>query len=168
MHIRAERPTDRPHIHRTNEAAFGSPAEATLVDVLREEVPDVISLVAEDDGEVVGHIMFSPVRVDGARDIRAMGLAPMAVMPERQRAGIGSALVRAGLAACTRRGVEAVFVVGHPPYYPRFGFTRASTFGIACEFEVPDDAFMAIELISGALREIAGTVYFHDAFRNVT
>jgi len=166
MRIRAERPTDIPDVHRINEAAFASRSEAALVDVLREEAPDVISLVAEDDDALVGHIMLSPVRVEAARDIRAMGLAPMAVIPDRQRAGIGSELVRAGLAECARRGVEAVFVVGHPPFYPRFGFTRASIFGIACEFEVDDAAFMAIELVPGALNGITGTVYFHDAFRN--
>ena len=95
-----------------------------------------------------------------------MALAPMAVVPDRQRSGIGSSLVRAGLAACTQCGVEAVFVVGHPTYYPRFGFTRASTLGIACEFAVDDDAFMVVELVPGALRGTTGTVYFHEAFRD--
>ena len=168
VRIRAETVTDIQHIHRVNEAAFGSPVEATLVDALREDVRDAISLVADDAGAVVGHIMFSPVRVEGAPHIRAMGLAPMAVLPDRQRTGIGSALVRAGLAECARRGVEAVFVVGHPPYYPRFGFMPASTFGIACEFDVDDDAFMVIELVANALKETKGTVYFHEAFRNAT
>ena len=94
-----------------------------------------------------------------------MGLAPMAVAPARQRAGIGSALVRDGLARCRRQGVEAVFVVGHPAYYPRFGFSLASGFGITCEFEVPDEAFMALELAPGALRGRTGQVFFHEAFR---
>jgi putative acetyltransferase len=165
MHIRMEEAADIPRIHAVNLAAFESATEATLVDALRVQAVDAISLVAEDDDTIVGHIMFSPVRLTGADDIRTMALAPMAVTPERQRAGIGSALVRTGLAECRRRGVEAVFVVGHPPYYPRFGFTLASSFGIACEFEVPDEAFMAVELVAGALRGKAGTVFFHVAFR---
>jgi putative acetyltransferase len=167
VRIRPEAPTDIPHIHRVNEAAFGSSLEATLVDALREHAADVISLVAEDNGQIVGHVMFSPVRVEGAEGVRSMALAPMAVAPDRQRAGIGSQLVHAGLAECARRGVEAVFVVGHPPYYPRFGFTRASAFGIACEFEVDDDAFMVVEVVPAALKGTTGTVYFHEAFKAV-
>ena len=167
MRIRVEKPNDIPHIYRVNEAAFGSPTEATLVDALREGAADVISLVADEGDEVVGHIMFSPVRLSGAGEIRAMALAPMAVLPERQRVGNGSALVRAGLAECARLGVDAVFVVGHPAYYPRFGFRRASSFGIACEFDVSDEAFMTIELAPGALSGTTGTVYFHEAFRGV-
>ena len=165
MRIRAEIGADIPHIHRVNEAAFDSPTEANLVDALRERAADVTSLVAEDGNEVVGHIMFSPVRITGAPHVCAMALAPMAVIPERQRSGIGSELVRAGLAECTRLGVEAVFVVGHPAFYPRFGFTRASTFAITCEFEVADEAFMAIELVPGVLKGTTGTVCFHDAFK---
>ena len=164
MHIRMEKAADIPRIHAVNLAAFESAAEATFVDALRVQAVDVVSLVAADDGTIVGHIMFSPVRLTGADDLRAMALAPMAVMPERQRAGIGSALARDGLAECRRRGAEAVFVVGHPAYYPRFGFTLASSFGIACEFEVPDEAFMALELAAGALRGKGGTVFYHQAF----
>jgi putative acetyltransferase len=164
MHIRMEQAADIPRIHAVNLAAFESATEPTLVDALRAQAVDAISLVAEDNGTIVGHIMFSPVRLTGADDIRATALAPMAVTPERQRAGIGSALARDGLAECRRRGVEVVFVVGHPQYYPRFGFTLASSFGITCEFEVPDEAFMAVELVAGALRGKAGTVFFHQAF----
>lgn len=167
LRIRAETATDISHIHRVNEAAFGSPAEATLVDALRQQAADVISLVAEDRGEIVGHIMFSPVRVEGAERIRSMALAPMAVTPDRQRVGIGSQLVQAGLAECSRRGVEAVFVVGHPLYYPRFGFARASAVGFACEFDVDDAAFMVVELVPKALNGMTGTVYFHEAFKAV-
>ena len=123
MHVREEAPADIPHVHALNCAAFESSTEARIVDALRGQ-PDVISLVAEEDGHVVGHIMFSPVRLRGADDVRAMALAPMAVAPARQRAGIGSALVRDGLARCRELGVDALFVVGHPEYYPRFGFSR--------------------------------------------
>ena len=158
MHVRSERPADIAGVHAVNLAAFDSPMEANLVDALREQA-DVISIVAEQDGQVLGHILLSPVRLTGAGDLRVMGLAPMAVTPDRQRTGIGSALVREGLAHCQRQGVDAVFVVGHPEYYPRFGFRPASGFGIACEFEVPDEVFMALELKPGALKGRAGRVH---------
>jgi len=164
MHVRAEEPADIPAVHAVNRAAFGSLAEATLVDALRGQA-DVLSLVAEEDGHVVGHIMSSPVRLSGAEDVRAMALAPMAVAPARQRAGIGSALVRDGLVRCREQGVAALFVVGHPEYYPRFGFSRASGFGFTCEFDVPDEVFMALELAPGALRGRTGQVFFNEAFR---
>ena len=164
MHVRSERPADIPHVHALNVAAFDSPTEATLVDALRERA-DVISIVAEQDGHIIGHILFSPVRLTGADDLRAVGLAPMAVALERQRTGIGSALIREGLAHCQRQGVGAVFVVGHPEYYPRFGFRPASGFGITCEFEVPDEVFMAMELAPGALKGRAGRLFYHEAFR---
>ena len=164
MHVRFERPADIPHVQAVNVAAFDSPTEANLVDALREQA-DVISIVAEQDGHILGHILFSPVRLTGADDLRAVALAPMAVAPERQRTGIGSALVREGLAHCQRQGVGAVFVVGHPEYYPRFGFRPASGFGITCEFEVPDEVFMAMELSPGALKGRAGRLFYHEAFR---
>jgi putative acetyltransferase len=165
MHIRSERATDIPAIRALNHTAFQSDTEANLIDALRVQAPEAISLVALEDDHVAGHIMFSSLRLTGAPDLRAMALAPMAVTPERQRAGIGSALVRHGLEECRRRGVDVVFVVGHPAYYPRFGFSLASGFGVTCEFDVPDEAFMALELVSGALRGRAGTVLFHEAFR---
>ena len=129
MRIRREESQDVQQIRAVNVAAFGTDAEATIVDALRSEAAHSVSLVAEDDGQLVGHIMFSPVRIDGAPDLRAMALAPMAVIPLRQRLGIGGALVREGLEECRRAGAGAVFVVGHPSYYPRFGFSPASRFG---------------------------------------
>jgi putative acetyltransferase len=166
MRIRREEARDVPTIRTVNLTAFDSAAEADIVDVLRSDAHNVISLVAEEDGELVGHIMFSPVQVVGAPDLQAMALAPMAVIPQQQRAGFGSALVRAGLEECRRAGVAAVFVVGHHSYYPRFGFTAGSKLGFECEFDVPDDAFMVVELLPGALAGRSGTVHFHGAFRN--
>jgi putative acetyltransferase len=93
-----------------------------------------------------------------------MGLAPMAVLPARQRQGIGSALVRDGLGRCRELGYEAVVVLGHPGYYPRFGFVPASRFGIGCEYDVPAEVFMALELVPGALRGKPGTIRYHPAF----
>src|SRR5262245_55708555 len=126
MLIRHEEAADVPIVRAVNLAAFGSPIEANIVDALRSAAVRTLSLVAEDAGEIAGHIMFSPVDVAGAADLNAMALAPMAVTPARQRTGIGSALVRAGLAECRSAGVHAIFVVGHPTYYPRFGFQSAS------------------------------------------
>lgn len=166
MRIRREEPQDLQEVRAINIAAFGTDAEANIVDTLRSEVRDAISLVAEDDGQLIGHIMFSPVDIDGAPDLRAMALAPMAVIPERQRLGIGGALVRAGLQECWRAGAEAVFLVGHPSYYPRFGFSPASRCGFQCEFDVPDEAFMVAELIPNVLAGRSGTVRFHEVFRN--
>jgi putative acetyltransferase len=165
MLIRTEQVMDIPKIHAINRAAFASATEADIVDVLRSSAEHVTSLVAEEDGELLGHIMFSPVQLIGAADVRAMALAPMAVTPVRQHAGIGSALVRAGLEECRRLGIDAVFVVGHPTYYPRFGFKSASSIGFVCEFEVPDEAFMVAELVEGALAGKTATVHFHRAFK---
>ena len=162
--IRPERRDDTDAIRALTAAAFPTPAEATLVDALRRQHASVISLVADDGRRVVGHILFSPVTLDGT-DARMLGLAPMAVWPERQRHGIGSELVGAGLAASRKRGAAAVVVVGHPAFYPRFGFVPASRFGLRCEYDVPDDVFMVLELIPGSLRP--GLVRYHPAFADI-
>jgi putative acetyltransferase len=162
MRIRREEKKDVEGIRAVNVAAFGSTTEAHIVDALRGD--DVLSLVAEEGDAVVGHIMFSPVQITEGGDLRAVALAPMAVAPEYQRRGIGSALARAGLAECRSLGIHAVFVVGHPTYYPRFGFRLASIAGFACEFEVDDEAFMVAELVPNALAGRSGTVHFHQAF----
>jgi putative acetyltransferase len=166
MVIRPEQPHDWSAIHALEATAFPSPAEADLVDALRAAT-ELVSLVADDGGAIVGHVSFSPVTLDGNPALRLMGLGPMAVAPARQRGGIGVALVREGLAACLRDGVVGVVVLGHPAYYPRFGFVPASRFGIRSEYDAPDDAFMAMELIPGALAAARGTVRYHAAFRAV-
>jgi putative acetyltransferase len=142
-------------------------AEANLVAALRERARPVVSLVAEDGGAIVGHILFSAVLLTSHRELSIMGLAPMAVLPERQRQGIGSALVRAGLERCKKLGVGAVVVLGHPEYYPRFGFKPAVRFGLSCEYNVPEEAFMVLELRSGYLRRASGKIKYHAAFRNL-
>jgi putative acetyltransferase len=167
MLIRAEEEKDRTAVHAVNASAFETLAEADLVDALREQAQPIVSLVAEDDGVVVGHIMFSPVSLSGHPELKVMGLAPMAVAPAHQRKGVGSALVRAGLERCKELGFSAVVVLGHPEYYPRFGFSPAAGFGIRCEHEAPEEAFMAVEIQRAALSGKSGTVKYHAAFSNV-
>jgi len=167
MRIRAQTEADNKLIHAINVAAFPSEAEASLVDALRTAT-DVISLVAEDAGELVGHILFSPVSLSGSpANLAIAGLAPMAVLPGRQRTGIGSELVRAGLQCCAQRGYSAVVVLGHPDYYPRFGFQPSTFFDITSEYEVPEDVFMALELSPGALQAASGCVRYHTAFAGI-
>ena len=167
MLIRSEEQRDWAAVHAVNASAFETPAEANLVDDLREHATPLVSLVAEDNGAIVGHIMFSPVSLAGHPTLRIMGLAPMAVAPEHQRKGIGSALVRAGLEHCQQLGFGAVVVLGHPAYYPRFGFSSSARFGIGCEYDVPEDVFMVVELRAGFLHGASGTVAYHAAFSNV-
>jgi len=164
--VRSERSGDVAAIRDVNLAAFETAVEADLVDALRVQAPPIVSLVADDSGSIVGHILFSPVLLSGASDLKIMGLAPMAVVPARQREGVGSALVSAGLDACRQLGFGAVVVLGHAGYYPRFGFVPASRFGIASEYDVPDDVFMAVELERGALSGVSGTIRYHSAFPN--
>jgi len=167
MQIRAEVEKDWLAVKAVNESAFNSSAEADLVAELREKARPVISLVAEDRGGIVGHILFSPVLLTGHPDLKIMGLAPMAVSPDHQGQGVGTALVRAGLKECKNLGFGAVVVVGHPEYYPRFGFTPAVLFALSCEFDVPEEAFMALELQNGYLGGASGKVQYHPAFKNV-
>ena len=167
MIIRAEKKTDRKAVYALNVGAFETQAEARLVDALREQAHPVVSLVADDDGEVVGHIMFSPVSLSGNPDLKVIGLGPMAVVPRRQNTGIGSELVRAGLERCRKLGFVAAVVLGHPEYYPRFGFVPSSRFDIDSEYEVHEEVFMAMELQPGALSGKAGTVKYHAAFTGV-
>ena len=164
--VRAEHPGDEAGIRLVNEPAFGQKTEADLVDALRARDKLIVSLVAEHEGRIVGHIAFSRVTIDSeGRVLTGAGLAPMAVLPEMQGRGIGSMLVRDGLDRCREKAVDFVVVLGYPSYYPRFGFARASSFGIHCEYEAPDAAFMAIELRAGALVRAAGTARFEPEFK---
>ncbi len=168
MNIRSEQPADHDAVRLINTAAFESPAEANLVDALRSNASPLISLVAESDqAEIVGHILFSPATLAEHPDDLIMGLAPMAVTPARQRQGIGSALVREGLEQCSQLGALAVVVLGHPAYYPRFGFAPASRLNIDSDYDVPDDVFLAMELQPGAMSGKAGRIEYHEAFRDL-
>ena len=168
MTVRPERPGDVAAIRRVNEAAFGRAAEADLVDALRAHGRVSRSLVAERAGMIVGHILFSPVRIDSGRtSTAAIGLAPMAVLPAHQRAGIGSLLVRTGLAECGRAGHGCVVVLGHPEYYPRFGFVPASRHGLAWEHSAPDEAFMVLPFREDAIAAGGGVVRYAPEFGQV-
>lgn len=168
VEIRAETRADIPAIHEVNALAFPAEDEANLVDALRERAAPIISLVAADGERIVGHILFTPVELDANPSLMIMGLGPMGVVPDRQRCGIGSQLVREGLARCEKLGAVAAVVLGHPDYYPRFGFATASARNIRSEYEAPDEAFMIIELAPGLLPDIDGTIRYHAAFRETT
>lgn len=168
MLIREERPEDRADVRRVNEQAFGQPGEADLVDALRAAGAVTLSMVAAAGADVIGHILFSPVALTSAtRTFAAVGLGPMAVLPAWQRRGVGAALVRAGLDGLRDRGHQIVVVLGHPAYYPRFGFRRASELGIRWEHDAPDDAFMVRALTPPALEGVQGVVSYHPAFSAV-
>jgi putative acetyltransferase len=157
-------------IHELNVFAFGREDEAELVNKLRKSSDFVqeLSLVAVKDKKVVGHILFSPVAIHTKKRILpALALAPMAVHPEFQNRGIGSELVRQGLERCRKLGYKVVIVVGHPTYYPRFGFISARAKGLETPFPVPDEAFMVIELTPGALNGISGMIIYPPAFEEV-
>ncbi len=168
MIIRLEKPGDTAEIRYLNEQAFGRPEEAQLVDTLRARGRIILSLVVVRNDHVVGHILFSPVTVETERGaLPVAGLAPMAIVPALQRQGIGSLLVKAGLDACRKAGLAGVVVLGNPNYYPRFGFTPAKAKGIVCEYPVPDEIFMVVELKPEALGGRTGLVKYRPEFADV-
>jgi putative acetyltransferase len=161
MLIRREASADVPAVRLVEERAFGRPEEAALVDALRAHGQMVLSLVAEVDGRVVGHVAFSPVTI-GSRT--GVGLAPLAVLPECQRRGAGAELVRRGLAECRAAGHDFAVVLGEPAYYARFGFEPAARHGARCEFDAPEDAFMILALRPGALAGLGGVARYAPEF----
>jgi putative acetyltransferase len=164
--IREERPEDISNVRRVNEQAFGRPVEARIIDNLRKSGAELLGLVAEWDRKIVGHILFSPVTIEGEKgEIRGMGLAPMAVPPDYQGREIGSRLVKQGLILLRNRGCPFVIVLGHPGYYPRFGFERASRFGVKSQWEgVPDEAFMMLILDESLRGGLGGTARYRKEF----
>jgi putative acetyltransferase len=167
INIRPETAADHEAIRHVHRLAFGQDAEARLVDALRDGGYVRTSLVAEKDGQVVGHILFSdlPIITD-AGTVPALALAPMAVLPGLQRQGIGSALVRRGLVECRQQGHQIVVVVGHPHFYPRFGFSSKLASALASPFG-GGDSWMALELVPGALDGVRGRVQYPSPFEQV-
>lgn len=167
MRIRDEVEADFEAVQSLHLAAFEGDGESRLVIALRSRARPLVSLVVEQDDAVIGHILFSPVTLDAAPSLQLMGLAPMAVLPEQQRRGVGAALIEAGLERCREIGVGALVVLGHPNYYPKFGFTPSASFGIKSDYDVPVEAFMLLELQAGYLNGHSGTVRYHDAFNEL-
>lgn len=169
--LRPEEPEDIDGVRRVVEAAFGQPDEAQIVDRLRADGDLVMSHLADRKHEIIAHVAFSPAQVINeageAREVPGglLALAPMAVLPEYQKQKVGGGLLQSALIRLEREGVGAVVVLGHPEYYPRFGFTPASAFGLRCPFDAPDDAFL-LRVFRDDMRRDAfqGTVRWAPAF----
>lgn len=166
--FRVEQIGDEAAIRVLNEQAFGQSNEANLVDALRERGAAVLSMVAADNDQVVAHVLFTEAIVAEAdSQFKALGVGPMAVLPSHQRKGIGSQLLERALDKCRELDYDAVVVIGHPEFYPRFGFVPARLKGIRCEFDVPDEAFMVLELRKDALAGRTGVVKYQQEFLEV-
>ncbi|AFY62192.1 GNAT family N-acetyltransferase [Synechococcus sp. PCC 6312] len=168
LKICPEQPADIPQVQRVNELAFGRGSEAELVNKLRGLV-GTYSFVAVVQGQVVGHVFFSPVRILGQspEHLSLLGLAPVAVLPDWQRKGIGQRLISQSLESLKLAGVAAIVVLGDPNYYQRFGFVTSQFHRLACEFDVPDEYFMVLELNLGCLRDSQGTIQYLPAFQEL-
>lgn len=165
--IRPELPGDAPAIFDVHLQAFAQDGESRLVDALRDGgiINPELSLVAEHRRRIIGHILFCPITIiSGTAETAALALAPLGVHQDYQCRGIGASLIEAGLEECRRLGHRIVIVVGHPGYYPRFGFTPAGESGIRAPFPCPDNAFMALPLRPGALDGVGGMVRYPAAF----
>lgn len=164
VQIRKEQPGDVEAVRRINHRAFECDEEADVVDLLRRTCDEYLAFVATVDEKIVGHILFTPATLDGS-PLVGMGLAPMAVDPGFQNRGIGSLLVRRGLEHLKASGCPFVIVLGHPEYYPRFGFELASTHGLACQWEgVPNEAFMIQVFDSEGFPDTGGTARYRSEF----
>jgi putative acetyltransferase len=168
MIVRREKTEDIPFIFKVNIESFSTDAEANLVDMLREQALPLISCVAEDEGTIVGHILFTPVTlIDQNPSVSLAGLGPMAVLPAYRNKGVGTLLVEQGLEECRKEGFGAVVVLGHEDYYPRFGFVPSVAYGISSNYDVPPEMFMIMELKKKALKGLQGIITYHQLFNGV-
>ena len=169
MEVREEQAGDAAAIRRINEFAFGRLAEADLIEALRRAGAVAVSLVATDGGEIVGHILFTPAVVRGPQhEAQAVALGPMAVLPSRQGAGVGSMLAWRGLEVCRAQGHRVAFVLGDSEFYSRFGFERSDTYGVTCEFNCPAEAFMVFGLTGASpVFEQGSVVQYRPEFASV-
>lgn len=169
--IRPETPADYGRIGAIHESAFGQPHEARLVEAIRA-APDFQpqrSIVAERDGELVGHVLLSPIVIrNGQQAFAALALAPVAVVPGWQGRGIGSMLVRAAIEQARAAGDAHIIVLGEPGFYRRFGFEPASRWHVRAPFDVPDEAFMVLSLTEAGMDGVAGTVEYPPCFLDVS
>jgi len=163
--IRPEQPHDLPAIREVHRRAFGQDQEANIVDALRANGAVLVSLVATLGGEVVGHVVYSPATIG---PIEGAALGPIAVTPEHQKRGIGGQLIEAGNRILAATACPFTIVLGHPTYYPRFGFVPARTRGISCEWDVPDDVFMVLSLDEGRMQGVSGLASYRHEFSTVT
>jgi putative acetyltransferase len=165
IEITEERPGDVAAIRDLNQRAFEQNQEANIVDALRSNGGALLSLVATVNGQVVGHIMYSPISIGS---LRGAALGPMAVLPELQRQGIGRQLVEAGNRLIKQGGCPFIIVVGHAEFYPRFGFRPARARGITCEWELPEDVFMVLVLDEAEMEGVSGLAKYRDEFSTVS
>jgi putative acetyltransferase len=164
--IREEIFQDIDAIRAINNQAFGQPQEANIADKLRANCDGLLSLVALQDEKIIGHTLFSPVTIEGSFGmLKGMGLAPMAVLAQFQRQGVGSELVQAGIESLRKSKCPFIIVLGRPEYYPRFGFERASRYRIKSQWEgVPDQAFMILRLDKTRTNDVSGLAKYRDEF----
>jgi len=164
--IREEKVEDHEAVREINDNAFGQPEEGRIVDKIRVACEDIISLVAVDDEKVVGHIFFSLAEINNkGKTIKGIGLAPMAVHPAYQNKGVGSLLVNEGIKRVKESGCPFIIVLGHEKYYPRFGFEKASNYGIKPQWDgVPDEAFMIMILDHEAMAGVSGIAKYRKEF----
>ena len=166
IEIREERPDDIAAIREVNRRAFGQDQEGNIVDALRTNGAALLSLVATVNGQVAGHIMYSPLTV--AENVLGVALGPMAVVPEYQRQGIGTQLIEAGNRKIKDAGYPFIIVVGHAEYYPRFGFRPANEYGIRCEWDVPDEVFMLLVLNEAKMQGASGLAKYRHEFSTIS
>ncbi|QQE12692.1 N-acetyltransferase [Planctomycetota bacterium] len=168
MQIRAEKPIDQQAIFELNVAAFPGQGEARLIDQLRDHAKLSLSLVAEHASKVVGHIAFSPVTIEtnGQTIAHGIGLAPIAVDPDLQKQGIGSALILEGIRQCREKGVSFIVVLGDPAYYSRFGFMPASNYKLEDEYS-GGDAFQIYMINPASLPSVGGIVKYVSEFNGL-
>ena len=162
--VSIETSADKAAIYHLNCQAFPSDAEAKLVQSIQHQLDDYISLVAKIDKQIVGHIMLSPMSIKNHADYKALlyGLAPMAVIPAHQKKGIGQALITAAIEACRQKDAAAIFVLGHPSYYPKFGFVKADDFSIKCQYDIPKEAFMVLPFKTAIIKLLEGDTVLYD------
>ena len=163
--VRLEARRDAAAVRSVEEAAFPTAAEANLVETLKDTT-GVQSWVALIKGEVVGHVLYTPVGVheEGSESWQAIALGPVAVLPAFQGQGVGTWLIQSSLRGCLADGHDVVFVLGHPEFYTRLGFRPANALGLRCRWPTPDNHFMVSELRPGALGAMTGAVTYHTAF----
>ena len=162
IEIREELPTDAAAVREINDRAFGQELEGRIVDALRTNGAAMLSLVATLDGRLVGHIVYSPIVIGG--NVPGAALGPMAVLPEHQGKGIGGRLILEGRRRLGTKGCPFVIVIGHETYYPRFGFVPAGGYGITCEWDVPDGAFMIQVLDPTGMDGVSGMAKYRAEF----